>query len=124
MKKLFKQGMVIFLLSLSIAGFSNDTLKSTQGIGITNKGQLLDTNINSPVIKKVNDNVYLNIVGKDNTNVIIEIYYQGYDLAYKEKHSKVSSLWRTYDFSTSKKGNYTFYIKVGKETHKEIINIK
>lgn len=116
--------MVIFLLSLSIAGFSNDTLKSTQGIGITNKGQLLDTNINSPVIKKVNDNVYLNIVGKDNTNVIIEIYYQGYDLAYKEKHSKVSSLWRTYDFSTSKKGNYTFYIKVGKETHKEIINIK
>ena len=128
MKKLFKQGMVIFFMSLAITGYSNVVVSSTTNELNTeiNKKDSAESNLqnNIPILKNVNSNVYLNIANEKETNLMIEIYYQGFDLAYKEKHSNVTKLKKTYDFSTSKKGEYTFYIKIGKEIHKEIVTIK
>lgn len=128
MKKLFKQGMVIFFLSLAITGYSNVVVSSTTSEQNTeiNRKDSSESKVqnNIPLLKNVNSNVYLNVANEEEINLMIEIYYKGFDLAYKEKHSNVTNLKRTYDFSTSKKGEYTFYIKIGKEIHKEIVIIK
>jgi len=39
-------------------------------------------------------------------NLKIEVYYEGYDLAYSEKIRDTKNLRRIYDFTGSQKGNY------------------
>jgi len=50
--------------------------------------------------------VYISNDSLNNQEVKIDVFYEGFDLAYSEKIKNVPSLKRTYDFSTSKKGNY------------------
>ena len=60
----------------------------------------------------VKDNfVYISKKLMGNQTLKIDVYYEGWDLAYHEKFKDAYSLSRVYDFSNSEKGNYTIVIK-------------
>ena len=84
MKKLFKQGMVIFFLSLAITGYSNVVVSSTTSEQNTeiNRKDSSESKVqnNIPLLKNVNSNVYLNVANEEEINLMIEIYYKGFDL--------------------------------------------
>lgn len=61
-----------------------------------------------PEVIVKDDRVYISKTSDKEQTWKIEVYYdEGYDLAHSEKMKDTKSLNRIYDFSNSKKGNYT-----------------
>lgn len=76
-----------------------------------------------PEIIVKNDRVYISQISVDNRTWEIEVYYEGSDLAYNEKLKDVQNFNRTYDFSSSEKGNYTVTLSSEGRTFKNEIQI-
>lgn len=55
--------------------------------------------------------------------LLVDVYYEGFDLAYSENLENVESINRVYDFSSSKKGNYVFVFTIEGKVFKKSINI-
>lgn len=53
----------------------------------------------------------------------IDVYYEGYDLAYSENLKNDETINRIYDFSSSKKGNYVFVFTIEGRVFRNSINI-
>lgn len=81
------------------------------------------SSIYKPEITIKNDIVYVSKKLNGKQSMDIEIYYEGYDLAYSEKFKEVFSISRAYDFSTSKRGRYVIHIMSEGKTYKNTINI-
>jgi hypothetical protein len=61
-----------------------------------------------PNVAVSEERVFISKTSADEQTWEIEVYYDdGYDLAHREKLKDTKSIKRIYDFSTSKKGNYT-----------------
>lgn len=60
-----------------------------------------------PEVTIKNDRVYISKTSSTEETIHIKIYYEGKDLAFSEKFKNTDKINRIYDFSTSKKGNYT-----------------
>lgn len=59
-----------------------------------------------PDVVVENDKVYISKISVDKQQWEIDVYYEGYDLAYSEKIKDIHNLNRVYDFSNSERGNY------------------
>jgi len=53
----------------------------------------------------------------------IDVYFEGYDLAYNKKYKNVDSVSKVFDFSTSKKGRYVIVFKSEGKIFKNTISI-
>lgn len=64
-----------------------------------------------PLVTVENDRVYISKLSLDTQLWEIDVYYnEDNDLAYSEKLKNTQNLNRVYDFSSSKKGNYTIVL--------------
>ncbi len=70
-----------------------------------------ERNILKPEVRVSDGLVYLSKESKDHKSVIIDVYYEGQDLAYSEKIKKGNNVNRVYDFSNSKKGVYVIVMR-------------
>ncbi|MBT3208177.1 MAG: hypothetical protein HN704_04690 [Bacteroidetes bacterium] len=59
-----------------------------------------------PMVSVQGDSVIISRKLMEEENLKIEVYYEGYDLAYSEKIRDTKNLRRIYDFTGSQKGNY------------------
>jgi hypothetical protein len=75
-----------------------------------------------PEVTVKNDRVYISKTSSTKENVHIKIYYEGKDLAFSEKFKNTDKINRIYDFSTSKKGNYTIVFKAEGRSYSNNIN--
>lgn len=67
-------------------------------------------NISKPLVKLKNDYVYITQVSEENQDMKIDVYYEGNELVYSEEMESAQSQKRTYDFSSSIRGNYFIVI--------------
>lgn len=80
-------------------------------------------NIVKPDITFRNGCVYISKISADEQSWEIEVYYEDYDLAYRERLKDNRKLTRVYDFSSSKKGSYTIVVRSEGRTFKNSVNI-
>lgn len=80
-------------------------------------------NISKPEVLVRNDHVYISKIFTGEQTWEIEVYYENYDLAYREKFKDVKNLTRVYDFSDSKKGDYTIIFSSEDRVIKNRVNI-
>jgi len=66
--------------------------------------------ISKPEVVIENEMVFISNKSSEKQNMDINVYYKGDDLAYKESIKNQETIARTYDFSTSMKGNYTIIL--------------
>lgn len=78
--------------------------------------------IAKPQTNMKDDLVYISNMTGDNKSVTIEIFYQGYDLAFSENLTKTENTKRVYDFSSSAKGNYVIAFTTEGRTFYNSIN--
>ena len=77
-----------------------------------------------PEVIVKDDRVYISKTSdKEQTWKIEVFYYEGYDLAHREKLKDTKSLNRIYDFSNSKKGNYVIVLSSQGRTFSNSITI-
>lgn len=67
-------------------------------------------NISKPIVRLKNDYVYISKVSKEKQAMKIEVYFEGNELVYSEKMKSANIQKRTYDFSSSIKGQYIIVI--------------
>jgi hypothetical protein len=80
--------------------------------------------IAKPQITLKDDYVYVSKMSMDRVSTKIEIFFEGYDLAYSEILKDSNSLNRVYDFSDCLEGNYLFLIKSEGRTFSDNIYIE
>lgn len=72
----------------------------------------------------IEDNfVYVSNTSSVGQDMGVEVFYEGYDLAFDESFSGAESINRTYDFSNSLKGTYTIVLKTEGRTFVDYIDI-
>ena len=76
-----------------------------------------------PEVVAKDDFVYISNNSLEYQSLKIDVFYEGYDLAYSEKIKDVASLNRIYDFSNSKKGNYDIVFSFQGRSFSNSINI-
>lgn len=79
--------------------------------------------IDKPDVAVKDDRVYISLLSTEKQLWEIDVYYEGDDLAFSEKLNNVQRLNRIYDFSTSKKGNYTLVFSMEGRTFENSIEI-
>ncbi len=82
-----------------------------------------ERNIRKPEVVVVDGYVYISTTSPEDESVIIDVYYEGWDLAYSERIKKGQNVNRVYDFSGSKKGNYVIVMKSDGRTFKNNVLI-
>jgi len=82
-----------------------------------------ERNIRKPEVVVVDGYVYISTTSPEDKSVIIDVYYEGWDLAYSERIKKGQQVNRVYDFSGSKKGNYVIVMKSDGRTFKNNVLI-
>jgi len=80
--------------------------------------------INKPEVEVIDDRVYISSVSVDQQLWEIRVYFENDDLAFSEKLDKTQTMKRVYDFSSSKKGNYTIVFSTKERKFEEGIHIK
>jgi len=80
--------------------------------------------INKPDVEVIDDRVYISSVSVDQQLWEISVYFENDDLAFSEKLDSTQTLKRVYDFSSSKKGNYTIVFSSKGRKFEEGIHIK
>lgn len=79
--------------------------------------------IAKPDVKVDNNYVHISKNSSDKQNLDIKVYYEGTDLAYEESLKDVQNINRTYDFSTSMRGNYIIVMSTEGRTFVNNISI-
>jgi len=82
-----------------------------------------ERNIRKPEVAVADGYVYISTTSPEDKSVIIDVYYEGWDLAYSERIKKGQKVNRVYDFSGSKKGNYVIVMKSDGRTFKNKVMI-
>lgn len=79
--------------------------------------------IEKPKVLIKEDHVYINKLSKEKQVWEIDVYYEGHDLAYREKLKDTQNLKRIYDFSSSEKGNYIIILRSEGRVFKNSISL-
>lgn len=78
-----------------------------------------------PEVTVKNDHVYISKLSLEEQSWEIDVYFDdGYDLAFSEKLKNTQNLSRVYDFSSSRKGNYTIVFSSEGRIFRNSINIQ
>lgn len=98
-------------------------LPFTTSKGIAHLEKEARKTISKPEIVVENEMVYISKKSSEKQNLDINVYYKGHDLAYKESIKNQETIARTYDFSTSMKGNYSIVLTTEGRTFVNNISI-
>lgn len=109
--------------------FELDDLKEIRIIPVVIKDQQVislkdeETTIAKPVISSEGNRVYVQQNSDNFQDVLITIYYNGSEIAYKEEMNNAKNIKKTYDFKGSLSGEYTIVVNTEGRTFSNKINI-
>lgn len=82
-----------------------------------------ESRIAKPSVKSDGQMVHIQQNSDDEQDLFITIYYEGQELAYKESFKDVKNVSRSYDFSSSLKGEYTIVVNTKGKTFSNKVKI-
>lgn len=82
-----------------------------------------ESRIAKPNVKVDGQMVYVHQNSDEEQDLFITIYYEGYELAFEESVKDAKNVKRSYDFSSSLKGDYTIIVNTGGKTFSNKVKI-